>query len=69
MGFTIGILEVGQLYRDEEAEEFADTIGVNDPQGKAKVFNMVKLAGTLYVREKYHCKKHGTRSPPLPLTV
>jgi hypothetical protein len=58
MGFTIGILEVGQLYRDEEAEEFADTIGVNDPQGKAKVFNMVKLAGTLYVREKYHCKKH-----------
>jgi hypothetical protein len=56
MGFTIGILEVGQLYRDEEAEEFADTIGVSDSQGKAKVFNMVKLAGTLYVREKYHCK-------------
>jgi hypothetical protein len=62
MDFTIGILEVGQQYPDEDAKKFADLLEISDPQDIVRVFNIVKLAGTLYVQEKYHRKKRDLAS-------
>jgi hypothetical protein len=62
MGFTIGIMEVGQKYLDEEAKEFADLLEMSDPQDIANVFNTVRIAGVLYVQEKYHREKRDLAS-------
>src|SRR5690349_20475878 len=55
--FKIEIRDVGRLYDDHEAKEFADILEIKDTSSSNYLLSMARLAGELYVKRKYHNKK------------